>query len=143
MRIVTISGPRGAGKETVLNGVLAALNGNLRRIIPCTTRMPRNGEKEGREYHFITRERFDRLLAVGEFAYSGPVQDYWSGTLWRALLQPKGGIIDITTQGARLLEKIVSKRSGSVFSVYLYAGFAERASRIERRQPQLPCHQCA
>ncbi len=64
--LVLISAPSGAGKTTVCQRLLAA-HPNLVRAITSTTRPPRPGERDGVDYHFLTRPRFEAGLAAGEF----------------------------------------------------------------------------
>ncbi|HWQ50489.1 MAG TPA: guanylate kinase [Terriglobales bacterium] len=63
--LIVLSGPSGAGKDTVLGPLLKEL-GNLTYSVSATTREPRPGEVGGKHYHFITRERFEALVKNGE-----------------------------------------------------------------------------
>ena len=63
--ILLLSAPSGGGKTTVMQGMLAA-QARLRRVVTCTTRPPRAGERDGVDYHFFTREEFDRRVAAGD-----------------------------------------------------------------------------
>ena len=59
--LIILSGPSGAGKDTVLKELLAH-NDKVRVSISATTRQPRQGEENGRDYHFISREQFETLI---------------------------------------------------------------------------------
>jgi len=75
-----ISAPSGAGKTTLVHRVLTDLKNEvvLERVITYTTKEPRAGEKEGRDYHFVSTEQFDQLLAQGFFMeYSKAYTDYY------------------------------------------------------------------
>ena len=61
-----ISAPSGSGKSTLVNEVRKQLTG-IEFSVSWTTRPPRGSEQHGREYHFTTREEFERMLAAGEF----------------------------------------------------------------------------
>ncbi len=61
-----ISGPSGAGKGTVIALVKQRLDGVVTSV-SATTRAPRPGEADGREYHFLSREDFEAAVAAGEF----------------------------------------------------------------------------
>jgi len=65
-RLFVISGPSGAGKSSLCAALLKACP-NLRLSISCTTRPPRPGEVDGREYHFLSREAFERQRDAGAF----------------------------------------------------------------------------
>lgn len=60
--LVVFSGPSGAGKDTVLKRLMEK-EPSIRLSVSATTRAPREGETDGKDYHFITRDRFDALVA--------------------------------------------------------------------------------
>lgn len=64
-RIWVLVGPSGTGKTTIARDLVSELP-RLRRAITCTTRPPRDGEREGLDYFFVTDEQFDFLLASGK-----------------------------------------------------------------------------
>src|SRR4029077_2770784 len=64
--LIVVSGPAGAGKNTLIGRAVAAFAGRLRHSISATTRPPRDGEVDGVHYHFWTRERFEAGVAAGE-----------------------------------------------------------------------------
>ncbi len=75
-----ISAPSGAGKTTLMHKVFSDLRHQIRleRVVTYTTKTPRAGEKEGRDYHFVSREKFDQFLAQGFFMeYSKAYTDYY------------------------------------------------------------------
>lgn len=101
---VIISGPSGVGKSTLV--------GNVRKILPdlsfsvsCTTRAPRAGEVDGREYYFLTPEAFEGKVQKGEFLEYAGVFDRRYGTLKSEVLSrvEKGEqvLLDIDVQGAK------------------------------------------
>lgn len=87
--LIVFSGPSGAGKDTVLKRLLES-NSNVRLSVSATTRAPRQGEVDGVDYHFISKERFrtmqaqDELLESAEYCGncygtpSRPIQDWQS-----------------------------------------------------------------
>ena len=98
-----ISAPSGSGKSTLVNEV--------RRIIPSlefsvsyTTRAPRGSEKDGLEYHFVTREEFEKMIARDEFLEYAEVFGNYYGTAKRFLEEAahRGNdlLLDIDVQGA-------------------------------------------
>ena len=64
-RLVVLSGPSGVGKSSVVRLVRAALP-DLVFSVSVTTRSPRPGEIDGQDYHFVSAEEFDRMIADGE-----------------------------------------------------------------------------
>ncbi|MBM4070525.1 MAG: guanylate kinase [Planctomycetes bacterium] len=65
--LIVLSGPSGSGKSTVIDQLLADRSLPLRLSVSATTRSPRPGEKEGVQYHFWSRERFQDAVERGEF----------------------------------------------------------------------------
>jgi len=65
-RLVILSGPSGVGKDTVINE-WQAKNPDVRRVVAYTTRAPREGELDGRDYNFVSVELFQQLAEEGAF----------------------------------------------------------------------------
>lgn len=101
---IILSAPSGGGKTTIAKRLLAA-RPDLGYSISCTTRTPRDGEVEGRDYHFITRDEFEARRAAGEFAEWATVHGNLYGTLRReidrVLASGRHVMMDIDVQGAR------------------------------------------
>ena len=74
-----LSAPSGAGKTTLTNG-LRAHYPDIKLSVSCTTRARRNGEIDGRDYRFVSEERFSTMRARGEFAEWAQVHDHFYGT---------------------------------------------------------------
>ena len=77
--IFIISGPSGGGKTTLTKRVMAEL-GNLRFSISCTTREPREGEVNGKDYTFVSRGEFDSMVRDNKFAEYADVYGNLYGT---------------------------------------------------------------
>src|SRR5205809_3719473 len=102
--LIILSGPSGSGKSTVIQRLLADPPGPLRLSVSATTRPPRPGEVDGRDYYFWTRDRFEAELRAGAFLEHAVVHgaNYY-GTL-RSEVEPDlergtGVILDIDVQG--------------------------------------------
>ena len=104
--IFVISAPSGSGKSTLVKRLLAADPG-LIFSISYTTRSPRGHEKDGEDYHFVSREDFERMLGRGEFLEWAQVFGNYYGThqgiLEQAQAAGKDLVLDIDVQGARQL----------------------------------------
>jgi guanylate kinase len=64
--LLILAGPAGVGKSTLCDRLVREVPG-FERVITATTRRPRPNESDGRDYHFLTEEEFDRRLAAGDF----------------------------------------------------------------------------
>jgi guanylate kinase len=98
-----LSAPSGAGKTTIAKQLLSR-RADLGYSVSCTTRAPRAGEVDGRDYRFISREQFLERRARDEFAESAEVHGHLYGTLRseveRVLSAGKHVVMDIDVQGA-------------------------------------------
>jgi guanylate kinase len=98
-----ISAPSGSGKSTLVNEVRKQLTG-IEFSVSWTTRPPRGSEQDGREYHFTSREEFERMLAADQFMEHAEVFGNYYGTACSSLeeAQREGHdlVLDIDVQGA-------------------------------------------
>jgi guanylate kinase len=101
---VILSSPSGGGKTTIAHQLLAKRQ-DVGYSVSCTTRPPRDGEVDGRDYHFRSLESFRGGQAAGEFAESAEVHGHLYGTLRaeveRVLSQGRHVIMDIDVQGTK------------------------------------------
>src|SRR6266540_1654426 len=106
--LFVVSAPSGAGKSSLVSAVLAE-DKRLALSVSFTTRPPRAGEVNGREYHFVDRKTFDSMLARGEFLESAEVHGnrYATSRKWIAEALAKGLdiLLEIDWQGARQVRK--------------------------------------
>ena len=107
-----LSSPSGGGKTTIARRLLEHRS-DLGYSVSCTTRGPRPGEEDGRDYYFLSREQFLARREAGEFAECAEVHGNLYGTLKaeisRVLGQGKHVIMDIDVQGARQLRRAFPK----------------------------------
>ncbi len=99
--LLIVSSPSGAGKTTLTKRLFEQVPG-LRFSVSHTTRQPRTGERDGREYHFIDRAKFEELIAEDAFLEWAEVHGNFYGTS-RTELDPnaRGIVFDIDYQGAK------------------------------------------
>ena len=96
-----ITGPSGVGKGTLIQGLLERCPG-LELAVSATTRAPRAGETDGREYHFLTEAEFEARVRGGDFVEHATYAGSRYGTLRSELERPARAIVlEIDLQGAR------------------------------------------
>lgn len=114
--LVVISGPSGAGKSTVVRALRA--DPRVEFSVSATTRPMRAGEQDGWDYHFMSRDEFQRRLAAGEFlesaSYNGRLYGTLRAPMERALAAGKKFLLEIEVQGTRQL------RAAGVAGIYVF-----------------------
>jgi guanylate kinase len=107
--LFVLSSPSGAGKSTIGRMLMESDDG-IALSVSATTRPIREGEEDGKHYHFVTDERFDELVAAGEFLEWAHVFGHRYGTLKREVLKViEGGrdvLLDIDWQGTQQLKQV-------------------------------------
>ena len=103
-----VSAPSGAGKTSLVKALLKA-EPALRLSVSYTTRAPRAGEHEGRDYHFVSREHFLEMASQGEFLESAEVYGNFYGTSHSWIKGEIGGgrdlLLEIDWQGAAQVKR--------------------------------------
>ena len=116
--ILVLSGPSGAGKSTIINAASAEI-GEYYFSISTTTRAPRAGEVDGRDYFFVTKESFEEDIKAGNFLEYAQVHGNYYGTSLKpvkeALDAGKLVIFDIDVQGHRLVRAKMNDITTSAF----------------------------
>ena len=116
--ILIISGPSGCGKSTLLKEVYKDID-DYYFSISTTTRAPREGEVNGVDYFFVTKEEFEKDINNGDFLEYAKVHDNYYGTslkpINKALDESKLVIFDIDVQGHEIVRKKLSSITTSVF----------------------------
>jgi len=106
--VYIISAPSGSGKSTLVNEILKAIPG-LDFSISYTTRAPRGSESNGKQYHFVPRQEFDRMVKADEFLEHAEFDGNCYGTARRFLGEAKRKgtdlLLDIDVQGAAQIHK--------------------------------------
>lgn len=132
-KLFVLSGPSGAGKSTVIAHLLKTLD-KAYFSVSATTRAPREGEVDGVDYHFLSREQFEELIARGELLehaeYVGNYYGTPAGPVNEKLAAGYDVLLDIETQGA---EQVMANRPDAV-SVFLFPpGFDVLEQRLRSR----------
>ena len=130
-KVFVITGPSGVGKGTLIR-LLRERIPELVLATSATTRPPREGERDGREYHFLSREEFARRADANEFlehaAYSGNRYGTLRSEIERRLAAGRSMVLEIEVQGARQV------RAAMPESVQIFIAPPEPAALRERLQ---------
>jgi len=136
--MVIISAPSGSGKSTLVRRLIASLP-DLAFSVSYTTRPRRTSEKEGRDYFFVTRKRFERMIAAGDFIEWAEVFGHLYGTskgqIEKALKAGRDVLLDIDVQG----HQQVKQRLPEALSVFVMPpSFQELKRRLTHRHSDAP-----
>ena len=138
-----VSAPAGTGKTTLVKRLVKEFS-CIMPSISCTTRKPRAGEHEGRDYHFLTEKQFKDKIAAGDFLEYVQLYDSYYGTSRATVLKQmeegKHVILTIDTQGAQALKGIfpavtifIEPPSLEVLRKRLMSRHTESPERMEER----------
>lgn len=131
--VIIVSAPSGTGKSSVVAGVLRAVP-DLRFSVSHNTRAPRPGEREGVDYHFVDRSRFEQLVREGAFLEWAEVHGDLKGTagteLDRARAEAVDLLLDLDVQGAEQVRRKLPE-THSIF--ILPPSFSDLETRLRGR----------
>jgi guanylate kinase len=129
-----VSSPSGGGKTTLISRLLAGRAGDLHFSVSHTTRARRNGEQDGREYHFVTAKEFRGMIGREEFLEWAEVHGNLYGTAKKEvlprLIAGQDVILDIDVQGVR---QVKARYPGSIAVFILPPSAAELSRRLRAR----------
>lgn len=135
-KIFVITGPSGVGKGTVVERVLKNVD-NIYLSISATTRKKRDGEKEGINYYFKTKEEFERMIKADEFVeWAEFAGDYYGSPKFAInnyLSCGKDVLLEIEIQGAK---QVREKYSESILIFLAPPSFEELEERLIKRQTE-------
>lgn len=110
--MIVVSAPSGAGKTTLCGNLLNA-DPQVKRVITCTTRPPRAGEKDGVDYFFLSRDVFEKKIENGEFLEYAVVHGNYYGTLKSEVFKIRESgndvLLNIDVQGAGKIREWASQ----------------------------------
>ncbi|HEX7500727.1 MAG TPA: guanylate kinase, partial [Polyangia bacterium] len=136
--LLVISSPSGAGKTTLARRLAAEFD--IRFSVSYTTRSPRTGEVEGKDYCFVSGERFDQMVANQEFAEWAVVHGNRYGTSIATVQQSIASgvdcLFDVDYQGGRQIRRLWP--DDSVLCFILPPSMEELESRLRRRATDAP-----
>lgn len=143
-KVFVITGPSGVGKGTLITMLLERVP-DLELSVSATTRPPRQGEVDGRDYHFLTPEEFDRRIAEEDFlefaTYSGNRYGTLRSEVRRRLDAGRSVVLEIEVQGARQVraamresvQVFISPPDAAVLRRRLEGRGTDSAEAIDRR----------
>ncbi|SRR5258706_7329177 len=116
--LIIISGPSGVGKDTIIDALRrrereTGRDGHRHYVVTCTTRAPRNGEVDGVDYRFLSRDEFLAMHARRGFLEANEVHGNWYGSprdeVREALIAGRDAILKIDVQGAQVVKNQVTE----------------------------------
>ncbi|MDE6459327.1 MAG: guanylate kinase [Paramuribaculum sp.] len=140
-KIIIISAPSGCGKSTIINELMRRGEIDLEFSVSATSRPPRDGEKHGVNYYFLTEEEFRQAIAEGKFVeYEEVYPGRFYGTLRsevdRKCAEGHNVILDIDVKGGVNVKKMFGNRALSLF--ILPPSVEELRRRLEGRGTDTP-----
>ena len=140
-KIIVIAAPSGCGKSTIINALLEGGDLNLGFAVSATTRAPREGEVDGRNYYFMTEEAFRDAIAEGEFieyeeVYPGRFYGTLRSEIERITGQGHNIILDLDVNGALGVKKLYGDEALAIF--IQPPSVAELRRRLEFRGTESP-----
>ncbi|MGA0115273.1 MAG: guanylate kinase [Burkholderiales bacterium] len=133
-----VSAPSGAGKTSLVTALLEA-DSRIRKSVSYTTRAPRPGETDGRHYHFVTAEGFEKMSQAGDFLESALVHGNRYGTSRKWVMEQLAAdtdiVLEIDWQGAAQVRRLMP---GAISIFILPPSFETLLQRLNARAQDAP-----
>jgi len=136
--LVVLSGPSGVGKDSILMR-MRDIGFPFHFVVTATSRARRPGERDGYDYHFVSKERFEEMIAQGELLEWAEVYGHYKGIpkseVAQALQSGRDVILRIDVQGAATIKRLAPE---AVFIFLAPGSFAELHNRLQWRRTESP-----
>src|SRR5688500_9244630 len=136
--LVVLSGPSGVGKDTILMR-MRDIGFPFHFVVTATSRAQRAGERDGYDYHFVSRERFEEMIDRGELLEWAEVYGHYKGIPKseerQALEGGRDVILRIDVQGAATLKRLAAE---AVFIFLAPGSFEQLRNRLQWRRTESP-----
>ena len=136
--LVVLSGPSGVGKDTILMR-MRDIGFPFHFVVTATSRAQRPGERDGYDYHFVSKERFEEMIARGELLEWAEVYGHYKGIpkheISQALQSGRDVILRIDVQGAATIKRLAPE---AVFIFLAPGSFDELHNRLQWRRTESP-----
>ncbi|HAE05229.1 MAG TPA: guanylate kinase [Richelia sp.] len=134
-KLIVLTGPSGVGKGTLMRSLIEK-HPELYYSVSATTRAPRFGEVDGKDYHFISRQKFEQLIAQEEFLEWAEFAGNYYGTLRKCVLDKinisKLVLLEIEVEGAKQIRKTFPE----VLSIFILPPSVKELERRLRSRAQ-------
>ena len=135
--VIVISGPAGVGKTTLCEKLLSEFPNSITQVITATTRHPREGETNGEDYLFLTKEDFQEKIRRGDFVEYEKIHENLYGTLLEsvtlALKKSKVILFNVDVRGANSLKKFFLPKESTMLKFHSVFVMPKSLSELENR----------
>ena len=135
--VIVISGPAGVGKTTLCEKLLKEFPNSITQVVTATTRHPREGETNGEDYLFLTKEDFQEKIRRGDFVEYEKIHENLYGTLLEsvnlALKKSKVIVFNVDVRGANSLKKFFLSKESKMLKFHSVFVMPKSLLELEKR----------